>query len=443
MIEVVSSQMVHSFSILPPQKVLIGISGGADSVFLAYTLRELGYQIACAHVNYQLRGEDSEADEAFVKSLATDWNVPFYLHKENPEQRMESEGLSVQIAAREIRYTFFEELMDKYSYAYCATAHHQDDQIETLLLSLVKGHRAKVWKGIPPQRGPYVRPLLSLTKKQILHALEEWGLPYRQDKSNFKPTYLRNQVRLLWTPLLEKMNPSFQELLIQKYRHHEAEQNMLKQVLQPYVSPEVEGVWVQHLDWQKFKKDWGEEHLPLLVGAQMEQWGIHGHLRTAVEGLIKGISGKEVKLSLGRMVRTAFGLSWIKSETQDWEVTLVEISEELILLPNGQSLTISAFEGKPIFHRSNEFYMDADQVQFPLKLRSWQKGDKMQPFGMQNHQLLSDVFIQQKRRPEEKTAAIIVEDTRQIICVSGFRLAEGVKITDKTQRMLKLLFNPI
>ena len=443
MIEEVSSQMVHTFSIRPPEKVLVGISGGPDSVFLAYVLKNLGYQIAFAHVNYQLRGDDSEADEAFVRSLATDWNVPFYLHKENPESRMASEKLSIQIAARDIRYAFFEELMDKHSYAYCATAHHQDDQVETLLLSLVKGHRAKVWKGIPPQRGPYIRPLLSLTKKQILHALEEWRLPYRKDKSNLKPTYLRNQVRLQWTPLLQEMNPSFQELLIQKFRYHEAEQNMLKQVMQPYLVPEIADDWVQHMDWQKFKEDWGETRLPLLVGAQMEQWGIHGHLRMAVEGLISGIAGKEVKLSQGRMVRTATGLSWIKSEIQDWEVMLGEISEEPLLLPNGRSMTISAFEGTPTFHRPNEFYIDADQVRFPLKLRSWKKGDKMQPFGMQNHQLLSDIFIQQKRRPEEKASAIVVEDARQIICVSGFRLAEGVKITGKTQRMLKLLFNPV
>ncbi len=200
-----------------PQPVLVGCSGGPDSIALAQALLRIGQPVALAHVNYGLRGTDADADEALVRELGATWQVPVHVRRPQHEAGMES----VQLWARSQRYAFFEELMDRHGYWGCATAHHSDDQAETLLLSLLRSQEAPLWHGIPPRRDRYLRPLLGCTKTEVLTYLAERALPFREDLSNQKPQYLRNHVRLEVLPALRAIHPSVEEQLRQRHQWYQ------------------------------------------------------------------------------------------------------------------------------------------------------------------------------------------------------------------------------
>ncbi|MEO1448239.1 MAG: tRNA lysidine(34) synthetase TilS, partial [Bacteroidota bacterium] len=189
-----------------PQKgrILVAISGGADSVWLAHALTIHEYPIALAHVNYGLR-KDADAEEALVRQYASTWNVPIHVLHTDPKSA--AQGQSLQMEARYQRYAFFEELMQTHGYVACATAHHADDQAETLLMSLLDGNGRQIWKGIPAIRGPYIRPLLSIRKADIRTALADADLKHGEDHTNALPVYRRNQLRLNILPNLEEMAP--------------------------------------------------------------------------------------------------------------------------------------------------------------------------------------------------------------------------------------------
>lgn len=426
----------------PGTRVLVAISGGPDSVFLAYTLRTLGYPIGLAHVNYQLRGEDSEAEEQLVRQYAQAWQVPVYVSKKDTYDLLKGNKHSLQTLAREIRYQFFEEIMTAEGYAFCATAHHADDQVESILLSLLRGSPSPTFSPIPTRRGPYIRPLLTCQKAEILNAVHTLGLKYGIDRSNRESLYLRNQMRNEVIPFLSQYAPSLPSQLLAKVENYRSDHHLLEALLAPW-HQRCEQIPFQ-LDWTHFEEAMGAQHLSAFVRYVLIQWGLHGHRLQEALHLISSQSGKFINTDLGRLVRTRKGLELIQIEA----FTGASISFEDF--PLDQSLNFMGHrlslrfpdEKKPDFSQSTDFYFDLDKFHFPLIFRTWQEGDKMIPLGMKTHKKISDIFIDEKYGHTQKKKAIIVEANQEIICLLGFRISENVKLTAQSKRWGKISVLP-
>lgn len=429
-------------------KVLVAVSGGPDSVLLLHAVHRLGYEVGIAHCNYQLRGEDSEAEEALVRRYAEELGVRLHAVRFDTKSAVaESKGESLQLVARNLRYAFFEQLLDTQGYTVCALAHHADDQTETLLMSLIRGGYGMLMKEMPIRRGRYIRPMMGLTKEEILGALQAEGIAYRMDKSNEKNDYLRNQFRNQVIPLLNAINPSLTSQLLNKNHYYKLQYGFVRKQLRQ-VLPECERISEtgRQLVWQAFIERFGEEYLELLLQYVLERWEIHGGLAREVIRLKDSPTGRWVAIDKGRIYRTREGILWqyIVDES-DEPIQLDAVEGSLSVQLGNQSLEFECpYEGQLEFGDSSRFYMDAAKVLFPLTLRRWRLGDRIRPFGQKSgSQKLSDIFINQKLNAVEKKQVIVVEDREgKIICVTGFRIAHSVRLRKSTQTVLLIAYKP-
>lgn len=436
---------IETHDLIPPgAKILVAISGGPDSVYMAFLLYTLGFKISLAHVNYGLRNLDSENDEALVKSYSKRWKVPIYIHKENPNSRMLDFGESLQQSARFIRYQFFEGLIKSQSYDNCALAHHADDQAESILISLIKGNSDRVLHGMPIKRGPFIRPLIDFRKKDILAGLEEAGLNFGHDISNDGNDYLRNKIRNQVIPLLSELNPSITQQLLDRERLYQAQKDQL--------DAEMEALYLQMLDeypdgtktlyWELPGEPLSSEKLTHLLTYAFRKWGWHGNdLWNAVD-LLDKMPGRMTKGALGNIYKERMGISFIPDtkEPQSWEATLKEVPQTKLRLNSGAWLLDIEQVKQAHFGDPSVFYLDIDSLSFPLRLRKPQQGERMKPLGMDRRKKLSDIMIDAKWSHYDKQVALILEDQNRIVALVGFRISESVKLSPQSTNILKVSF---
>lgn len=420
---------------LEPGNIMVACSGGPDSVALAHELHHAGYPIALAHVNYGLREAESDQDQDFVERLAQAWGIPCFTLKVSPNRW--EQGKSTQVQAREIRYQFFEDLLKGHDFRYVALAHHADDVAETLLLSLMRSKEASLWYGIPHQRGAYIRPLIQVSRADILAYLHQNDLSYRQDRSNETTKYLRNRIRLEVLPALTGIHPDPSAQLLSRYAWYQQQEGFIRRVLAPHLpSP---GSY--SLDWQSFESKWGKAHLPQLIAETAKNWELSGTWQQAAIQLIDSQPGQYVDTPNGRLWRTRTGLElqaesgsgsreiridpsslpYEEVEWGKWKVQFEHIADE-----------------QPIWGIPNVFYLDAGTITPPLTLRSWQQGDRMTPFGMKGSKLLSDIFVDEKYAPIQKEQALVIADAHGPVILSDFRIADRARITERTANILRI-----
>lgn len=213
MISVIKQHIKQEFLQFNTSKLLLAVSGGIDSVVMTHVLHQLGYDIALAHVNFQLRGAESQADEDFVKSLAQQWNLPVFIQQVDTEDYAQKHKLSIQMAARDLRYQWFDSLLKKEHFDYLLTAHHLDDSLETFFINLNRKTGLDGLTGIPKVNGHIIRPLLPFSREEILQYASEHDLQWREDSSNATTKYERNKIRHLLFPVLEQINPILERIL--------------------------------------------------------------------------------------------------------------------------------------------------------------------------------------------------------------------------------------
>lgn len=424
-----------------PGGALLALSGGADSMVLARVFAALELPFAAAHVNFGLRAADSDADEAFCRAEMAAAGVPFYSKQLDAAAYAKQNGCSVQVAARELRYQWFNELLDEKGFSVLATAHHRDDVAETLLLNLLRGKDFDVLRGIPARRGRVVRPLLFAPKTEILAFAERQGVAWREDASNQKNDYLRNRMRNKIAPELKSIHPDFSGQL--------AERLELYQMQQAALRPLLERLWAEclsveegaaRLDLEKLRASPNGE-LALVYGLET-RFGLDANARAEVRKLLGARPGKFVETPGLRVMRGRGELLFAKQAVAP-EPVVIRIDE----LP--QTVSFGAFalafsllppeEADLRKASAQNAFMDADALAGPeLTLRVWQPGEKYRPLGMNGEKKISRLLTDLKFPPERKRQAYVLADSEGIIFAEGGRPAERVRITRQTRRVLRV-----
>ena len=418
--------------------VLVGVSGGADSIALLTILVELGYSCIAAHCNFHLRGEESLQDERFTKEYVEKLQIPFVKIDFETEQYAAENHLSIEMAARELRYRWFEEQRVHWGAQAIAVAHHRDDNVETLLMNLIRGTGIRGLSGIQPKNGFVVRPMLAVSREEIQNWFAKRNLSYVTDSTNLSDAYTRNFIRLRILPLLEEVNPSVKKAIARTSEHLAATEVIYLQVI------------------EEARKEVFDSENRLSIAALMkypapnsvlyELLKVYGFSRSVVEDIYSSLtkeSGKVFFSSSFRLIKDRDYLLFsplVKEEIQEYILNgdekewigPIELSFESVVITTDFQIR----------KEKNIAYFDADKLTFPLTLRKWQEGDWFIPFGMKGRKKLSDYFSDRKfsRLEKEQTWLLCSGDT--IIWIVGERSDNRFCLDKMTKRALVVNFFP-
>ena len=404
-------------------KVLVALSGGADSVALLRILLSLGYTCECAHCNFHLRGLESDRDESFVRQLCEEHFIPLHVTHFDTSVYAKEHHLSIEMAARELRYEWFEQIRKEIGASVIAVAHHRDDSVETFLLNLMRGAGINGLKGIPVKNGYIVRPLLSVSREGILDYLQAINQGYVTDSTNLEDEYMRNKIRLNILPLMKEVNPSVMET-IQETTFR------LSEVAGIYQQDRMEAIAhkVTFLSPEMFRislTDILEDVAPISL--------LHEVLSP------KGFNASQIRDIFRSLSSSQSGKRFF---TTEWEV--LRDREYLWIQKKGSSqlipeLIIEEIERTPSFVIPRDKHiacLDADQLIHPLTIRKWEKGDKFVPLGMNGKKKVSDYLTDKKFSLFQKENQYVVCSGEDIVWLVNERSDHRYRITDSTQRIL-------
>lgn len=415
------------------KKLLLATSGGLDSMVMAHLFKDLQFDIAIAHCNFQLRGVDSFKDQKFVQDFAEENEIPVNITQFDTQAFAADYKLSTQVAARDLRYNWFYELLEEEGYDYVLTAHHADDNLETFLINLSRGTGLEGLTGIPEENGSIVRPLLHFTRAEILEYAKENNITWREDASNASDKYLRNKIRHHVVPLLQEINPNFMEAF-QKTKSYLQESAGLVEdasimVYQQVAKQEEDSIT---FDLNQLKK------LPN-YNAYLYQW-LSEFGFTAwndVYDLVDAVSGKQIFASNFRLLKNRDSLILSKILVED-EVGTYFIDKEQQEISIPIKITFKSV-ANPAFESNKIIFVDGDKLQYPLELKRWQKGDNFQPFGMGGKsKKLSKFFKDEKLSLLEKEQCWLLWSANTLVWITGLRQDERFKITENTTNILKI-----
>lgn len=420
-------------------RVLLAVSGGIDSVVMAHLFREADYNCAIAHCNFQLRGKDSESDEAFVRLLGASLEMPVYVKRFDVEETVKEEGISVQMAARELRYTWFEELLNDHSYDLVATAHNENDSVETFFINLSRGTGIRGLTGIPPVIGKIIRPLLFATRKEIIAYAEQKQFKFREDASNLDTKYRRNKIRHDVIPVMEQINPGFTETM-------SLNMERLTEVLGIYKHA------VKLAREELFEE--GSSRITIDIGKLSslsprrtwfyELFSPFGFTRSQCEGIEQIMDAKPGRQSIStthQLFKDRDRLILIQSTQESFERYYLDGPFNGSSLPFPMDVeVIDRNELEKIPSDPNIACLDHDEIQFPLTIRHWLHGDYFYPLGMNQMKKLSDFFVDNKISVPEKESTWILASGKKIVWIMGHRIDHRFRITEKTTKVLLLSF---
>lgn len=418
----------------PEEKILLAVSGGMDSVVMLHLFAKAKFNFAVAHCNFGLRGEESDADEQFVKKVAKKYKVPFFSEQFDTVAFAEREKISIQMAARVLRYEWFENICRTQGFAYIATAHHLNDTLETVLFNLTKGTGIAGLHGIQPKTGKTIRPLLFAEREDIYEYVVESQLAWREDSSNQSSHYHRNLIRNEVIPLLKTINPNLENTIESTVERVLAVEKILLAELERVrkaVLREEDGI--VYIDFMQFQTE--TEPMIKLHELLKPFHFTYSQVRDICQSLTAE-SGRQFDSPSHRLVkdRTAFvltpkGLQTYIPATIDADQE--EFANEIVSLKI-QKVPVSGFKipGSPIIAA-----LDLGLLKFPLKIRLWKPGDKFCPLGMSQKKKLSDFLIDEKVPVNIKERTYVLISGDSIVWVVGMRIDDRFKITHKTEQI--------
>lgn len=419
-------------------KYLVALSGGADSVSLLLILQHLGYSIEACHCNFHLRGEESDRDELFCVELCQQHSIPLHRIHFDTKEYAALHKVSIEMAARDLRYRYFEQLRKDLDMDAICVAHHKDDSVETVLINLIRGTGINGLTGISPKNGHIIRPLLSAGRNDILSYLDAQHQGYVTDSTNLMDDATRNKIRLHIIPMLKKINPAVVDNIAHTAYHLTEANKMLQGIISEshIVSTDTTHDTIA-IDKQR------------LLSQASPEFALHSVLNAY------HFSGNVIKDILGSI--NSSGKIWQSSTHQlviDRKQILVRAiggtTFKPIFIPEDGYYTLSDKQKIRVtfLKRSSEFKpskerakvtLDADKIKFPLRIRRTQAGDRFRPFGMKGSKLISDYLTDCKCNAFEKEEQLVVEDaTNNIVWLVGRRTSDTCRIDDYTQAILQL-----
>ncbi len=434
MLQQFQNHLFENFPFLKEKKILVACSGGLDSIVLAYVLHQSGFGITLAHCNFSLRGEESDGDEEFVVSLSKKWKVPVFTQTFDTIGYAKKNHLSTQMAARQLRYTWFLELSEILNIEYIATAHHLDDDLETFLINTTRGTGLKGLTGIPEINGKIVRPLLPFSREEIQHFANENGINWREDSTNASTKYLRNKIRIEVIPKLKEENEQVLQNFKNTRNHLKDSQSLIEDYIGLVYKIAIEEIADGYrINIEKLKSLPNTKALvyELLHPFNFKEWGDVYHLLDAQ-------SGKQVVSETHILLKDREYL-YLKSRvsSENEKRTIFLISEGTTSIEEPIHLTFERV--KEISETdTNTIFVDAGKLQFPLVLRKWEDGDVFYPFGMQGKKKLSKFFKDEKLSLFSKEKIWLLCSDNQIVWIIGLRANNRFKFTPKTTQLVKI-----
>ena len=423
-----------NFSFLQDKKLIVATSGGMDSMVLVHLFQKFNLNFALAHCNFQLRGAESDGDENFVKDYAKHNNITFFVTKFDTKNYSEENKLSTQVAARNLRYNWFNELLVSEKFDFVATAHHLDDQVETFLINFSRGTGLDGLTGIPSQNGNIIRPMLPFSRKEIENYVSENKLQWREDSSNTSDKYLRNKIRHHVIPVFKEINESFLQSFQNTLDHLNQEQSLVNDAVQMVydivVSEDNEQLKINIsalLQYENYR-------------AYLYKWlNKYGFLAwNDVYNLIEAQSGKQIFSEKYILLKDRDFLILSKKETTNFEEIIIHSITEKPNFP----LKLTLCNQSDIFNQmKNVIFVEENKIQFPLTIRKWKEGDYFYPSGMQGKKKVSKYFKDEKFTIFQKQETWILESNNQIIWIIGHRADERFKVENTTQTIIQITYN--
>ena len=436
MLQDFNSHIQAKFPFLADSNLLIACSGGIDSTVLSYLCMKIGLRIGLAHCNFKLREFESDKDENFVRAFGEKNKIPVFVKSFEAQNYGKVQRLSTQMAARELRYNWFRELLATEDYDFVLTGHHANDNLETFIINLTRGSGLEGLTGIPEQNEHYIRPLLPFTRAAIEAYAHAHFITWREDSSNQKTNYLRNKIRHTVIPALEDLNPALLE-------------NFKKSIRYVKDSSVIVSDTIKRLQDEIFTTDSEDDHIIRISIANIKALGndrsyIYYLLKdfgfTAWEDVIRlldGQAGKQIVSDTHRLVkdRTELLLTPIREKIADG-VYQIQEGDSAIILPHRvlkvKNAKMLEANGKKVI------FVDKQKLKYPLSVRRWKQGDVFRPFGMEGTKKLSKYFKDEKLSLLEKEKVWVLCSENQIVWVVGYRADERFKVSVATRNIIKI-----
>lgn len=434
--ECLRNHINQNLSFLNESKLLIAISGGLDSVLLTHVCHALKLDIALAHCNFKLRGKESDDDEAFVIELANRLNLEVFVEHFKTEDYASHEKLSIQMAARELRYEWFFDVAERLEFDYILTAHHADDNLETFLINLSRGTGISGLTGIPEINDNIVRPLLPFSRDELEAYAKANNLKWREDSSNNSDKYLRNKLRHHVIPLLKEATPELLHNFKRTLENLNDTADIVDESLNAVAKRAIETIDDHQIKFKisEFKK---VNNPKAYLFEMFKDYGFSEWYD--VTNLLGAQSGKQVFSETHRLIKDREHLILTELAFDDIESYVINKDNTKFQTPIG---ILFFDEADALFgKRSNVLFVDRDTLKFPLHLRQWQEGDVFYPNGMKGKKKLSKYFKDEKLSLVDKENTWLLTSDDKIVWVIGRRGDERFKVTDKTTNILKIKLN--
>lgn len=416
---------------LKEKKLLLAISGGIDSMVLASLLKQLNFDVSLAHCNFKLRGEESDVDQNFISNFASENSLKLYVTSFDTNSFAQDNKVSIQVAARQLRYIWFHQLLEENQLDYILTAHHLDDNLETFLINFTRGTGLEGLTGIPVQNDKVIRPLLNFSREEITIFASENSIEWREDSSNSSDKYLRNKLRHDIVPILKSLNPSFLDSF-QDTLNHLQQAKSLAEDASVLVYKEV----VTEKDNQKFFRLFDLKRLPNYE-AYLFQWLQPFGFKAwkDIYDLTQAQSGKFVLSKDYRLLKDRDFL--ILEPVQSDEFSTYEIGvDQTIKFPI--KLKTSTVLKAALQNESNVIYVDKEKLKFPLTIRKWQEGDYFCPAGIDGKKKVSKYFKDEKFSLSDKESTWLLLSENQIVWIINKRQDRRFYIENTTNQVLKI-----
>jgi tRNA(Ile)-lysidine synthase len=428
--------IISGYGVPSGTRLLCAVSGGIDSVVMLNLLNEMNYECVVAHCNFKLRGEESDSDEKFVRDMCEKMYIPCFVNTFDTHKFADETGLSIQMAARKLRYDWFYELAEKENCQYIALAHNSDDQAETVILNIVRGTGIRGVSGMKPLQGKLFRPLIEVSRADIEQISAEGNIPFHNDSTNATTKYARNKVRHLVMPLLEEINVAAKENILRSVSYFADTERIMNDYVQKVKEQALSAVgdfW--RIDVEKLTQTVAPSTVlfEILVGE-----GIPKPLASESVCLLEAQTGRKCILGDMEVVRNRNFIEVRRndSENADFEATINVIGD---LKKYGFDISMAYCDDDFVCERNPEIaYLDVKKLKFPLRLRNWRFGDKFVPLGMKGARKLSDFFKDEKLSQAEKSEVQILESDGKIAWVVGMRIDDRFKFDKNTKEVYVL-----